>query len=354
MLDALKKSGAVVILPLAFPEAPEVETPEKALDVDLEELEHWSAAPANPGALARAGVPFALTLEGIDKPEKNFWPRLRTAVKRGLTPDAALAALTTAPAKLLGVEARYGSLEKGKTANLIVASGDLFTDEHAFVAATWINGEEFDTDKGRQKDLRGTYAVTYADPAVRGPAVLKIDGDDPGKPKVTAARARALPPRSPTNGGCSARAREEFRRRRRRRDRPPHRMDRGHRRRKRAGRKRATDRRPSRSTGVRNAPAGYYPYCGKGPPRRTNRRQRKSPSLPPTRRARSAVVWTIPHRREPAHSKRHCLDRRPRKAGSTTPTCSSRRARSRRSATVCWPRPGRGSSTPPGCTSPRD
>ena len=84
------------------------------------------------------------------------------------------------------MEARYGTLEKGKAANLTVASGDLFTDESAAVLATWINGEEFDTAKGRQRDLRGTYAVTYTDPAVQGPATLKIEGDDPEKPKVTA------------------------------------------------------------------------------------------------------------------------------------------------------------------------
>ncbi len=185
MIDPLKKSGATIILPLVFPETPDVETPEKALDVSLEELEHWQEAPANPGVLAKAGVPFALTTDGLDKPEKTFWPRLRAAVQRGLGADDALASLTTAPAKLLGIENRYGTLEKGKVANLIVASGNLFTDGHATVFAAWINGEEFDTDKGREKDFRGTYAVTYADASVKGPGTLKIEGDDPEKPKAT-------------------------------------------------------------------------------------------------------------------------------------------------------------------------
>lgn len=192
MLDPLEKSGATVIVPLAFPETPEVETPEKALDVSLEELEHWQEAPGNPGALAKAGVPFALTTDGLDKPEKTFWPRLRTAVRRGLGEQDALAALTVSPAKLLGIEARYGTLEKGKVANLIITSGDLFTDEHATVLAAWINGEEFDTEKGRQKDYRGTYAVTYADPAVKGPSILKIEGEDALKPKVTAGEGTSL------------------------------------------------------------------------------------------------------------------------------------------------------------------
>ena len=182
-VEPLRRAGATVILPLDFPETPEVETPAKALDVDLEQLAHWYEAPANAGRLARAGVPFALTTDGLEKPEKNFWPRLRTAVERGLTPDAALAALTTAPARLLGIEGRAGTLEAGKVANLTVAGGDLFTDADAAVTAVWIDGEEFETDKGRQTDWRGTYALTYADPAAKGPDTIKIEGDDPARPK---------------------------------------------------------------------------------------------------------------------------------------------------------------------------
>ena len=36
----------------------------------------------------------------------------------GLNPDHALAALTTVPAELLGLENQLGSIEKGKIANL--------------------------------------------------------------------------------------------------------------------------------------------------------------------------------------------------------------------------------------------
>ena len=191
--DALKKAGAAVVLPLNFPEAPEVETPARALDVDLETLAHWYEAPANPGRLAQAGVPFALTADGLDKPEKTFWLRLRAAVKRGLAPDAALAALTTAPAGLLGIERLAGTLEAGKTANLTVTNGDPFTDDAAAVTAVWINGEEYDTDRGRQTDLRGNYAAVYADPAVQGPGTLRIEGDDPAKPKVSTGTGEGVP-----------------------------------------------------------------------------------------------------------------------------------------------------------------
>ena len=50
------------------------------LEVELDELQHWDRAPSNPARLAEAGVPFALTTEKLEKPEKDFWSRLRLAV----------------------------------------------------------------------------------------------------------------------------------------------------------------------------------------------------------------------------------------------------------------------------------
>jgi imidazolonepropionase-like amidohydrolase len=95
---AEKKPG--IILPLDFPKPPEIERPENALEVELDELQHWDRAPSNPARLAEAGIPFALTTQKLEKPEKDFWSRLRLAVRRGLSKDAALAALTTTPAEM--------------------------------------------------------------------------------------------------------------------------------------------------------------------------------------------------------------------------------------------------------------
>ncbi len=180
VLDALKASHLPVILPLTFPEAPEVESPEKALDVGLDELEHWDEAPSNPARLAAAGVHFAITADGLDKPEKTFWKRMRQAVRRGLKEADALQALTTAPARMLGVDARCGTLEPGKAANLAISRGDLFTDDDAAVTAAWIGGEPFDTEKGRQRDLRGEYALT-----IDGAGVTLKLGGDPEKLKAS-------------------------------------------------------------------------------------------------------------------------------------------------------------------------
>lgn len=180
-LAVLGAAKPAVILPLNFPEAPEVESPEKAIDVPLDELEHWQEAPANAGKLAKAGLRVAFTTAGLDKPER-FWTRVREAVVRGLSADDALAALTTHPAAIWGVEERLGTIEKGRLANLVVASGDLFKDEDAVVLATWIDGEPFETERARERDLRGTYALRAA-AFPEAKIGFKIEGE-PGRPRI--------------------------------------------------------------------------------------------------------------------------------------------------------------------------
>ena len=78
-LPEVKATGAALIVPLAFPEAYNVEDVYDAADIPLEFLQHWELAPTNPGAVAKAGVPFALTLDGL-KDRSQFWPALRKAV----------------------------------------------------------------------------------------------------------------------------------------------------------------------------------------------------------------------------------------------------------------------------------
>ncbi|MFZ1219507.1 MAG: amidohydrolase family protein [Chthoniobacterales bacterium] len=155
---ALAEKKPAIILPLDFPKPPEIERPEQALEYELDELQHWDRAPSNPARLAEAGIPFAFTTQKLDKPEKDFWTRIRLAVRRGLSKDAALAALTSTPAEMFGVGDRLGTIAPGRMANLVVASGDLFADE-ARVLTTWVDGRYYDTDQARERDLRGTWEL---------------------------------------------------------------------------------------------------------------------------------------------------------------------------------------------------
>jgi imidazolonepropionase-like amidohydrolase len=71
------------------------------------------------GVMHDAGVPFALT-------GGKLLDQARLAVRFGLPKDVALAAITAAPAKLLGLETRIGRIAVGSDADLIVLSGDPF------------------------------------------------------------------------------------------------------------------------------------------------------------------------------------------------------------------------------------
>ncbi len=171
-LDAIKKSGFAVIVPLNFPKAPYVKTPEMAQAASLEDLLQWDIAPENPGRLAAAGVPIALTPHGLSDPGK-FLEAVRTAVKRGLSPDQALQALTVTPAKLCGVASRLGTLEVGKAANLVVADGDLFSKKGK-VTETWVDGERFEVTSQPELDVRGAWEVTIAGQSK--PALVTLKG----------------------------------------------------------------------------------------------------------------------------------------------------------------------------------
>lgn len=97
--------------------------------------------------LRRAGVDVILigdsgVSSGTTFNVRNLKQEAGNAVAYGLSWDDALRAVTLAPARLLGIADRYGSLEAGKIANVVVWSGDPFEfstrAEHVFVRGTEI------------------------------------------------------------------------------------------------------------------------------------------------------------------------------------------------------------------------
>lgn len=177
-LDAIKATKLPVIVPLNFPEAPNVDTPEDALNVTLEDLRHWDTAPENPGRLDRAGVPIALTSATL-RDAGTFLAQVRKAIERGLSSDAALAALTTTPAKWLGIDRNFGSLEAGKVANIVVTDGDLF-GEKTRIREVWVDGKQYEVKPPPAADARGTWDLKIsADPEQSGTLTLAGDVDKP-------------------------------------------------------------------------------------------------------------------------------------------------------------------------------
>jgi imidazolonepropionase-like amidohydrolase len=100
----------------------------------------YDAIYANPGVLAKAGVKIAFqTSDAADSRNLPYNAALATAY--GLNPDEALKAITINPAQIFGVGDRYGSLEPGKVANVIVTTGDPL-DVRSVVTHLFIRGNE--------------------------------------------------------------------------------------------------------------------------------------------------------------------------------------------------------------------
>jgi pentatricopeptide repeat protein len=154
-LAEIKASNAGIILPLNFPQAFDVEDPQDADLVALEDMKHWEMAPANAGILAKNGLSFALTTAGL-KNKTDFMPNLRKAIQYGLDEAAALKALTFTPAQLLKAENLVGSLKNSTLANFLVTSGNIF-DEKTVIYENWVQGNRFVVNPFPVADMRGVY-----------------------------------------------------------------------------------------------------------------------------------------------------------------------------------------------------
>lgn len=196
--DLLSAVGRPVIVSLDFPEPDDVTArtfelhvaPASGEDTAGEEADSAAARAArgNAAALARAGVPFALSSYGLDSPA-DFRDAIFAAVEAGLTPDDALRALTITPATVLGLETAIGTIEAGKLANLVVVEGDLFADS-ARIREVFVEGERFEIRDRPAGRARGGEGITDVDVAgnwtgtLEGPSstieftlTLERDGD---------------------------------------------------------------------------------------------------------------------------------------------------------------------------------
>ncbi|MCI4667171.1 MAG: amidohydrolase family protein, partial [Bacteroidia bacterium] len=175
-LDWIKTSNAPIILPLNFPKAYDVSDAYDAMQVSLAQMKHWELAPTNPSALFKAGMTVALTTDGL-RNKKEFMSNLKKAIKYGLGEEDAMKALTITPAQLLKVDDRLGSLEEGKLANFVVASGSPFANGTK-IYQNWIQGKKYEVNPMPQDEISGNYELKIDDQRYK----LSIMGS-PDKPK---------------------------------------------------------------------------------------------------------------------------------------------------------------------------
>lgn len=173
----VKATNAPIILPLNFPDAYDVSDPYAAQYVALADMRHWNQAPANPKILADNGIVFSLTTHKLEKKDE-FKKKLMKAIEYGLSKTKALEALTTVPAQMLGKSAEIGSLQKGRWANFLITSGDLF-DKNTTLYENWVQGQKNVINDMSLKDIRGEYDLSAGGQTFK----MSVTGEE-GKPKV--------------------------------------------------------------------------------------------------------------------------------------------------------------------------
>lgn len=94
-------------------------------ELPTRESDRYDTPYANAGKMVKAGVKVAIRTNGQEN-VRNLPFHAAFAAAYGLGKEEAWKAVTIIPAEIFGVEDQYGSVEAGKKANLIVATGDPF------------------------------------------------------------------------------------------------------------------------------------------------------------------------------------------------------------------------------------
>jgi imidazolonepropionase-like amidohydrolase len=116
--------------------------------------ERYDAVYSLPAQLAKRGVKIAFASYDAHQ-SRNLPYAAGYAVAFGLPHDEALRAITLSPAEIWGVADQLGSLDVGKTANVVVANGDPL-DVKTDVKHVFIGGREVPLES-RQTRLRDQY-----------------------------------------------------------------------------------------------------------------------------------------------------------------------------------------------------
>jgi imidazolonepropionase-like amidohydrolase len=155
-----------VLVDLKWPEAEKDGDPEAT--PSLRTLRFRDRAPSSPAALGKAGVKFAFYSGGITAP-KDILPAVKKSIDAGLSPEAALRALTLSPAEIFGVSETLGSIENGKIADLLVTDGDLF-DQKTKVKIVFVDGRKYEVretlrpSEPPKGDLTGKWKLSFTTP----------------------------------------------------------------------------------------------------------------------------------------------------------------------------------------------
>jgi imidazolonepropionase-like amidohydrolase len=100
----------------------------------------------SPALMEQKGIDTAFHTDDYITDSRFFLRMAAFGVRAGMSREAALEALTLAGARMLDIDERAGSLERGKDADFVILSGDPFS-VYTRVLETWVEGRRvFDLD----------------------------------------------------------------------------------------------------------------------------------------------------------------------------------------------------------------
>jgi hypothetical protein len=213
IIDILKNKNVPILLSMDLPKEIKEEKKKdaKAADKDKKgEAEMDEAKPGedNPETIAlkerkkKAYTDYLEQAGNLEKNEisfgfsflngkvKDFKTNIGRMIKSGLSEDGALAAITTTPAKMLGIDANYGTVEKGKMAHLVITDKSYF-EEKSNIKYVFVDGikHEYEIKEPKKANsskepatvnLNGVWSYEIEIPGMTRNGQFKIvkDGDD--------------------------------------------------------------------------------------------------------------------------------------------------------------------------------
>lgn len=163
-IPQIKASGAGVFLSVKLPKEFSKDTSREIktdFDRELDELETrkeeaYKMHAAQAAKFHSAGISFGLS--SMNGKPGDIKSTVRTMIEYGLPEEAALAALTVNPARILGITSSAGTVDAGKLANLVVSTGPYF-EESSKIKYVFVDGEMFEYDTKEKKKGTGDATV---------------------------------------------------------------------------------------------------------------------------------------------------------------------------------------------------
>lgn len=179
MGDWLKQTGAPVLLSVDFPKPPAARREDQPVRIIRDRV----LGPTAAAELEKRGVRYAL-VSGSAASSATFITGIRRAIEKGLDEEAALRAVTLAPAQIFGVDRQIGSLDRGKIANVFVTDKKFFERDaavkHLLIDGRMITVREASAEDDKaESPIEGNWNLV-----IRGPEgeisiqlVLDVEGE---------------------------------------------------------------------------------------------------------------------------------------------------------------------------------